>query len=249
MPPPGPGSAPQRPGRSCVRPDPGSGPGSASFSLLWGAQCRRRSERKPGGEKGAVQPFQGPGALAPPRRRGVLAAPGPGWGGGRSVGPQQTVPGGPPYLLGRPELGGRGRGARGPGRSCSGGTPISTAAADGRWAPARPPPPAAQWARSLGRTMGPPGPPAHLQPGPRGAGRGASPPELRVLGPRPAARSHAACGTLRRDPASGRPLFAAADRSGARPAAPHSGRPSPWAPLLPARRQHGLPDRGGPVCP
>lgn len=55
-------------------------------------------------------------------------------------------------LAGRGSWGSR-PGSRGPGRSCSGSTPISAAAADGRWAPARPPPPAAQWARSLGRTM------------------------------------------------------------------------------------------------
>lgn len=54
-----------------------------------------------------------------------------------------------------PGVGGRGRGRAAPGRSCSGGTPISAASADGRWAPARPPPPAAQWARSLRRTMRP----------------------------------------------------------------------------------------------
>lgn len=54
-----------------------------------------------------------------------------------------------------PGVGGRGRGRAAPGRSCSGGTPISAASADGRWAPARPPPLAAQWARSLRRTMRP----------------------------------------------------------------------------------------------
>lgn len=73
---------------------------------------------------------------------------------------------------------------------------------------------------------------AHLQPGPRGAGRARPPPSApRVLGPRPADRNRAACGTPRWDPAPGRPLFAAAGRSRAEPAAPRLGRPPSWAPL------------------
>lgn len=72
---------------------------------------------------------------------------------------------------------------------------------------------------------------AHLQPEPRGAGRARAPPSApHVLGTRPADRRRAACGAPRRDPAPGRPLFAAAGRSRAGPAAPRSERPPSWAP-------------------
>lgn len=81
-----------------------------------------------------------------------------------------------------------------PGRSCSGSTPIN--AADGRWAPARPPPPAAQWARrSLGRTMRAPGRapaaglPGAARPGPCCPSRRAPQAALHVLGLRPPSRN------------------------------------------------------------
>lgn len=147
-------------------------------------------------------------------------------------------------------------GARCPGRSCSGSTPINAAVADGRWAPARPPPPAAQWAQSLGRTM---------RPGPRTCSRpeGRWPSPARPVRPRPRrmslgrARPTAPRGLWgsAAGPASGRPLFAAAGRRQAEPPAPHSGDLIPGPPLThrhtaslaPACEPPGLAGAPGPI--
>lgn len=86
-------------------PDPSSGPVPSSLSSPGEVQCRRRSQQRLGGEKGAVQPSERPGHLLPTPCRKVPAWPRwPRW--------PADLTWRPPCPAGRPELGVAAGGAR-----------------------------------------------------------------------------------------------------------------------------------------